>query len=132
MSVYNPTARLLWSLTGSGLGNRLSGAATTNGPAINLSEVTDVWLGVYAAGTSTGTSPTLDVQLDVQDADGNWIAQAAKITQITSAPNYASVSAGLHVAGSGSLVLPAAGRVTWTLGGTTPVFPGVSISLYGR
>ena len=132
MSVYNPTARLLWSLTGSGLGNRLAGAGTTNGPAISLSEVTDVWLGVYAAGTSTGTSPTLDVQLDLQDADGNWLLQVAKITQLTSAPNYSSISAGLHIASTGSMVLPATGRVTWTLGGTTPVFPGVSISLYGR
>lgn len=132
MTSYDPTARLLWSLSGSGLTTSFSGAGTTHSPAIYLGDVTDVWLGVFVAGTSTGTTPTLDVSLDLQDASGNWLLQAAKITQLTSAPNYASVSAGMHIASTGSMLLPAYGRITWTLGGTSPVFPTVSISLYGR
>lgn len=131
MSIYKP-ARVLWNLTGSGTSTTLSGAATANGPTINIGDISDVWLAVYIAGTATGTTPTLDVQLDVQDADGHWFPQVAKITQLTSAPNYSSVSAGLHVAGAGSVVLPQYCRVTWTLGGTSPVFPQASISLYGR
>ena len=127
---YTPSARVLFNLSTSGLTNRLS--ASANSGAISLMDVTDVWLAAYVAGTSTGTSPTLDVQLDVQDADGNWFPQVTKITQLTSAPGYSSTSAGLHIAGAGSMVLPHWCRVAWTLGGTNPVFPQASICLVGR
>lgn len=130
---YHPYARVLWDLKTSGLSTTLtvSGDSGSVSP-ISLREATDVWLAVYVAGTSTGTSPTLDVQLDVQDADGNWFPQVAKVFQLTSGPGYSSVSCGLHIAGAGSMVLPHHCRVAWTLGGTTPVFPNTSISLYGR
>jgi hypothetical protein len=126
----NNPARILWNLkTTPGQTQTLT--ASGNSGLITLMEVTDVWLGVYVTGTATGTSPTLDVQLDLGDPDGNWFPQAAKITQLTSSPNYTSVSAGLHVAGG--LVLPRYGRITWTVGGTgSPTWPGVSISLIGR
>jgi hypothetical protein len=130
--VYNPIARTLWTLAGSGLGTTLSGAGSANSGAIDITSVTDLWLAVYVAGTATGTTPTLDVQIDVQDPAGNWFAQVAKITQLTSGPNYSTVSCGLHIASTGSMVLPAACRVTWTLGGSGPVFPQASISLVGR
>lgn len=125
----NP-ARILWNLkTTPGLSTTLT-TSGYSGP-IALADVTDVWLGVYVTGTATGSSPTLDVQLDFTDPDGNSFPQAAKITQLTSAPNYTSVSAGLHVAGG--LVLPQYGRISWTVGGTgSPTWPGVSISLTGR
>jgi hypothetical protein len=125
-------ARVLWNLKGSGISPTLSASGNSGTTPINLIAVTDVWLAVFVAGTSTGTTPTLDVQLDVQDPDGNWILQVAKVTQLTSAPNYSTASAGLHIASTGSMVLPLYGRVTWTLGGTTPVFPNASISLIGR
>lgn len=124
-------ARVLWNLKGSGPAS-LSASGNSGATPINLIAVTDVWLAVFVAGTSTGTTPTLDVQLDVQDPDGNWFPQVAKTTQLTSAPNSATVSAGLHIASTGSMVLPQYGRVVWTVGGTTPVFPGASISLIGR
>ncbi|MFG2412279.1 hypothetical protein [Streptomyces goshikiensis] len=126
---YAPAARTLWTLTGSA-SNRLT-ASGNSGP-INIGDVCDLWLPVYVAGTSAGTSPTLDVQLDVQDPDGNWYPQVAKITQLTSAPNFTNTACGLHIAGLGSMVLPQICRVTWTLGGTNPVFPQASISLVGR
>ncbi|MFB6805478.1 hypothetical protein [Streptomyces sp. NPDC056387] len=126
---YAPAARTLWTLTGSA-SNRLT-ASGNSGP-INIAEVCDLWLPVYVAGTSTGTSPTLDVQLDLQDPDGNWYPQVAKVTQLTSAPNFTNVSCGLHIGGLGSMVLPQVCRVVWTLGGTNPVFPQASISLVGR
>lgn len=130
--VYHPIARTLWTLAGSGLGTTLSGAGSANSGAIDITKATDLWLAVYVAGASTGTTPTLDVQIDVQDPAGNWLLQVAKVTQLTSGPNYSNVSCGLHIAGATSMVLPATCRVTWTLGGTNPVFPQTSISLVGR
>ncbi|MFD9564351.1 hypothetical protein [Streptomyces sp. NPDC059994] len=130
MSGANPSAaRTLWKLNGSG-----TTTLSVNGDSgpISIGDVTDLWLPVYVAGTSTGTSPTLDVQIDVQDLDGHWFPQVAKVTQLTSAPNFTNVSCGLHIGGLGSMVLPHFCRVSWTLGGTNPAFPGASISLVGR
>jgi hypothetical protein len=135
MSSYRP-ARVLWNLSSGGTIPTLSGAATTSSQVISLGDVSDVWLAVTVTGTPTGTSPTLDVGLDVQDADGNWYPTIVKITQIGGAAGRASAFAGLHMpvvaSTSAALVLPATGRVTWTLGGTTPVYPQTSICLYGR
>lgn len=130
MSMYNPRPRGLFNLVDTGQGTTLSASGSSQ--RISLEEVCDLWLAVYVNGTSTGTTPTLDVQLDVQDADGHWLPQVAKIAQITTTPGYASISAGLHIAGNGSMVLPHWCRITWTLGGTTPVYPQTSICLYGR
>jgi hypothetical protein len=132
MTMYHPYARVLWDLQTSGIGTTLTASGTSGTTPISLREATDVWLAVYVTGTATGTTPTLDVQLDVQDADGNWFPQVVKTTQLTSTPNYSSISCGLHIAGAGSMVLPHHCRVAWTLGGTNPVYPGTSISLYGR
>jgi hypothetical protein len=126
------TARLIWSLSGAGLTSSIAANGNSGAIALDIGDVTDVWLAVYVAGTSTGTSPTLDVQLDVRDPTGNWFPQVMKVTQLTSGPGCASASAGLHIAGNGSVVLPRHCRVAWTVGGTTPVFPQTSISLYGR
>lgn len=130
MSLYNPSARVIYS-------NRTAGDPTTltttghSGP-VDLRDVTDVWLAVFVTGTSTGTNPTLDVTLDVQDVAGNWFTGVLALTQLTSAPNFASKSAGLHIASTGSMVLPLTARVTWTLGGTNPVFPTAAITVIGR
>lgn len=135
MSSYKP-ARVLWNLSSGGTTGTLSGAATTNGPTISLGDISDVWLAVNVTGTPTGTTPTLDVGLDVQDADGNWYPTVAKIPQIAGSAGRGSAYAGLHMPNvtstSAALVLPATGRVTWTLGGTNPVYPQTSICLYGR
>lgn len=135
MSSYKP-ARVLWNLSSGGTAGTLSGAATTSGPAISLGDISDVWLAVNVTGTPTGTSPTLDVGLDVQDADGNWYPTVVKIPQITGSAARGSAYAGLHMPNvtpsSAALLLPVIGRVTWTLGGTTPVYPQTSICLYGR
>lgn len=135
MSIYRP-ARVLWNLTGSGTSTTLSGAGSANSGAINLIDISDVWLAVTVAGTPTGTTPTLDVGLDVQDPDGNWYPTVAKITQLTTSAGRGSAYAGLHMPNvastSAALVLPSYGRVTWTLGGTNPVYPQTSIALMGR
>lgn len=135
MSSYRP-ARVLWNLTPSGTILTLSGAATTSSPTFSLTDISDVWLAVTVTGTPTGTTPTLDVGLDVQDIDGNWFPSVAKITQMTTTAGRGSAYAGLHMPNvtttSAALVLPNFGRITWTLGGTTPAYPQTSICLIGR
>jgi hypothetical protein len=42
------------------------------------------------------------------------------------------VSAGMHIPGTGAGILPAKGRITAVLGGTTPVYPQVTINVWGR
>lgn len=129
MADYNPVPRDLWRLSASG---PTTLTVTGVSSQIDLVNVTDVWLSVFVAGTSTGTSPTLTVALDVKDPDGNWFPSAVAATQLTSAPGHASAFAGLHMPSTAGMVLPRFARVTWTLGGTNPVFPGTSICLIGR
>jgi hypothetical protein len=135
MSIYRP-ARVLWNLTDGATPKTLSGVGSANSGSINLIDISDVWLAVTVVGTPTGTSPTLDVGLDVQDPDGNWYPTIAKIAQITGSAGRGSAFVGLHMPNvastSAAFVLPSFGRVTWTLGGTNPVYPQTSIALMGR
>jgi hypothetical protein len=108
-----------------------SGAGSNSG-TIDTHDVTDLWLAAFVVGTPTGTTPTLSVQLDILDAFGNVFPAALTLTQLTASTTKASASAGVHVAGTGSLVLPSQCQVTWTLGGTTPKFPQSCITLIGR
>lgn len=137
---YPLTARTLWTLAGSGLSTTLTatGNSQVNSSVIDLTNVCDVWLSVYCTAAATGTSPTLAVNLDVQDAAGNWIVGVFGTSGIAvgTPPGGKAASIGLHIGPAGSmgpLVLPQAGRVTWTIGGTaSPTFPGTAISLIGR
>jgi hypothetical protein len=136
---YAPSSRLLWSLVNCGAGTTLTEDGDSGGwqaaaqnikSAVDLRDITDVWLAVYVAGTSAGTNPTLQVQLDVFDDQGNLFPQVLKLsTPFSSSPNLESTSGGLHTTG---LVLPSWGRVSWTVGGTNPVFPEANIALFGR
>jgi hypothetical protein len=131
VSQYLPVARTLFTLASSGQSTTLT--TSGNSQVINLTEVTDVWLTIYAAGTSTGTSPTLTVNIDGQDAVGNWFANLLfSPLVLTAAPNLTSGSLGLHMPNTAAFVLPAKARITWTLGGTNPAFPNVSICMIGR
>jgi hypothetical protein len=130
VGLYNPSARVLYNNQTTSDPHTLT--TTGHSAPIDLRDVTDVWLAVFSTGTSTGTNPTLDVTLDVQDPAGNWFTGVLALTQLTSAPNFASKSAGLHIASTGSMVLPQYGRVTWTLGGTNPVFPATTVTVIGR
>ncbi|MFJ6215010.1 hypothetical protein ACIQGZ_16990 [Streptomyces sp. NPDC092296] len=126
---YNPVAGILWTLSGSGLGTTLA-ASGSSGP-IGVGDMADLWLAVTVDGDPEGDGPTLDVGVDVQDADGNWYPVAG-VEQLVSDPGGAFVSVGLHMPGAAAVVLPQWCRVSWTLGGADPAYPGVSISLYGR
>lgn len=137
MAPYNPVPRTLWDLASSGLGQTLTVSGNSGTTLIDLLDVTDVWLSVFVASASSGTSPTLDVGLDLQDPDGNWFTSVVKITQITTGPGKGTATAGLHMPNvsttSAALALPRYCRIAWTIGGTaSPAFPQTSICLTGR
>lgn len=136
MGFYNPVPRTLWDLASSGLGTTISGNGNSGTTLIDLLDVTDVWLSLFVAGTPTGTTPTLAAQLDVQDPDGNWFTAVAKTSTVNAQGGSASAFAGLHMpnvsTSSAAWPLPRYCRIAWTTGGTSPVFPQVSICLTGR
>jgi hypothetical protein len=132
---------MLWSLTNSNLGTALSASGNSNPngwnaqnasirTTLDLRDVTDVWIAVATTAAPTGTLPTLQVQLDVFDDQGNLFPQALKLAAaLSTGPAVGSVSGGLH----SGLVLPSWGQIAWTLGGSaSPAFPGVEISVFGR
>jgi hypothetical protein len=134
---YATTARLIWSLTASGLttisaaGNSGAWTAPANGwqaaSAIDLRDVTDVSLMVSV--TAVTSSPSLTVSLNVFDDLGNSYA-AGLTTAAIIAPGTAIVSGGLHGLTGKQLVLPMWGQVAWTCTGGSVT--GTEIALYGR
>lgn len=130
MGNYQPIANTLWRNDAAGTGTTITATGNSGTTPIDLRGTCDVALSV-TVGTPGGSSPTLLVQLDCQDACGNWITQVVKTTSITAAGTVV-VYGGLH-AGTGYTVLTGLGRVAWTVGGTgNPTFPGTQISLIGR
>lgn len=143
MSRIQDPARIVWSLASSGgpttiTANGNSGAynaATQNAcTTVDLRAIEDVLLSVVVNGTVTGTTPTLFAQLDIYDDLGNLIPGVLKTTpNVTASLASALVSGGVHgSSAASSIVFPAWGRISWQVGGTTPVFPGVEICLFGR
>lgn len=95
---------------------------------IDISEVGTLMISAEC-GAPTGSSPTLNVYLDVQDAIGNWL-QVCALTQLTGAAyTYSTVGPG-----TGSpYPLTAIARFRWDIGGTgSPTFPGFAVALAGR
>lgn len=143
MGAYEDRAFLIWSLSGSGLGTTINAAGNSGNWAIpgqnsdyftpvNLGPFTDLALLVHC-GTPTGTTPGLVVQVDMYDDQGNLYPQVMKTASITAAGSAAPVYAGLRGGAAGIyVVFTTWGRVSWSLTGTSPVFPGVEIQLLGR
>lgn len=129
MSNYDPTANVLFNSTSWGQSASISAAGNSGSKLIDLRLTQDVALSVTVT-APTGTTPGLVVGLDIQDACGNWIPQVIKTASITGA-GTTIVYGGMH-AGSSQVVLTERGRISWTVSGTTPVFPSVQISLIGR
>jgi hypothetical protein len=133
--------RVVWSLVGSGLGTTLNAAGNSGGwanipnveSAVDLRYVDDVAVLAAVTGLVTGTTPTLNVQLDLFDDIGNLIFQVGKLpAALTATAQSGMFSVGKH-AGTGQVVLSSWGRISWTVGGTaSPTFGGVEISVFGR
>lgn len=134
---YQPIGKELWTLAGSGLPTTITanGDSTTGAgprPYIDIEDVTDLAL-IVVVGAPSGTTPTLMVQVDMQDASGNWIPAVIKLAANLTAAGTVVVYGGLHGGSAAAYaVLTGRARVSWTIGGTGgPSFPA-QISLYGR
>jgi hypothetical protein len=145
---FYPDAKVLWSLTGSGIGTTISAAGNSGGwaglepgdwpPAldaetpVHLRDAQDVVLMVSVGAVTS--SPTMKVGLDLYDDQGDLYADVLQTAAITAA-GTTILAGGLHGGYNGSassyLVLPEWGRVNWASvsGGT---FTGVGICLFGR
>lgn len=100
--------------------------ATGNGTAITLpDDIAELFIGLDITAVS-GTSPTLVLQVQQQDANGVWQTLAA-----TSSLNTVT-TATLHLP-AGSFVLLGGGqmRIRWVIGGTTPSFT-FRVGIHGR
>jgi hypothetical protein len=141
MGLFTPKGRLLWSLASSGKSTNLTGAGNSGNwnaslaqSPLSLAAVDDLALLVAITGTITGTgSPTLQVSVDVYDDRGNLYPAIMQTAGLTGNGASTPVYGGLHGATATTwAVLPEFGRVSWTVTGSSPVFPGVEIALYGR
>jgi hypothetical protein len=101
--------------------------ASGDSGVLDTSSVANGILSVFVTGV-TGTTPSITVYFDVQDAAGYWLTTQT-LTAITSGPNFTFASIG---PGSGGYILTGKGRVRWVVTGTNPSFTGVTISLIGR
>jgi hypothetical protein len=124
----NPTP---WGSTGllvagAAFAGTISAAGNTDD--FDISEVSTAMCSVKV-GSPTGTSsPTLSVFVDVKDVLGNYL-QVLVLTPLTAAGvSFASVGVGT----AAPYVLTDKARFRWTLTGTNPVFPGVSMAFAGR
>lgn len=141
MGNYEGRARLLWRLSHSGVGTVLN-ANGNSGPfnpasqnsvtPIDLRYTTDLALMVYVAGPVTGASATLVVNLNTFDSAGNLFGPVMATAAITAANTGKVAYAGLFSGAGAQVVFPEWGQISWTLAGTSPVFNGAEISLYGR
>jgi hypothetical protein len=96
---------------------------------VDVSSVSNGLLVVNVANAPTGAGAALAVFFDVVDAYGNWVL-TSNATAISGAVlQFAGTVAGNISTGYN---LTYSGRIRWVLTGTTPVFTGVSFSLYGR
>lgn len=138
MPATNQSVFLLWSLASSGLGTTISGAGNSGSwsganpsqeSAVDFRWVDD--LALFVNVTSITSTPTLKVNVDGYDDQGNLFAALASTANIVAAGAAAPVYIGRHGGASGNfVVLPAFGRVSWTCSGGT--CNGVEITLWAR
>ena len=129
--------RLIWSLSGSGLGTTIAGAGNSGAwssaslnseTLLDLRWVDDLLITAYA-GSITST-PSMAVWLDFYDDLGNLIPKQVTVPPVIAATTPQTISAGRHGPATQYLVFPAWGRIQWTCTGGTTV--GTEIAVYGR
>jgi hypothetical protein len=101
--------------------------ASGNSDDFDIGEVSTGLLSA-SVGSPTGTTPSITVSLQVKDVMGNYI-NAVTLGALT-AQGVQSASVGPGTANQ--VVLTSVARFAWTVTGTTPNFPGVTIALSGR
>ncbi|MER7813801.1 hypothetical protein [Streptomyces sp. NPDC096153] len=107
----------------------VTNATTGRTGAIDVSRISNGLLVVNIANAPTGTDPTLALFFDVQDAFGNWV-QTSPATSIggvvvtAAGTTYGVINNGYQMTNLG--------RIRWAVGGTSPSFTGVSLSVHGR
>lgn len=120
--------------------NLVNGAGPTLNAAGNSGQIDCLLYGrlglqIAPVGTPTGTGPTITFTISGQDGQGNLfqlLQSAAIATPFT--PVLLSVGTGFPATAnlSAGVFVPRYVVVSWTLGGTTPVFPNIQVTLQGR
>jgi hypothetical protein len=146
VATYEDRAKLLWSLSGSGLGTTITGAGNSGGftdvpPApfpsspIGLGPASDFQLMVYVTGKTS--TPTFAVQLAYYDSLGNLFTPASlllpiPVTAVPGTPAQVTLNTGVRAGGGTSVyfVFPQYGQISWTC--TAGTVSGVEIELWGR
>jgi hypothetical protein len=138
MPATNQSVFQIWSLASSGLGTTISGNGNSGAfSAANPSQESAIdfrWtddLALFVFVTSITSTPTLKVQVDAFDDQGNLFPNLAATANIVAAGAAAPVYIGRHGGAAGNfVVLPGWGRVSWTCSGGSCV--GTEISLWAR
>jgi hypothetical protein len=108
--------------------NQVTGPENLGGGLIDVSAVSGGLL-IVSVSAKSGTTPTLNFWLDVQDAYGNWAQVPAQASGIFTSN---LTTTGVSAAALASVTLAAyTARLAWVVGGTTPSFT-VSVNVYGR
>lgn len=104
-------------------------SATSTSPQLDLTGIQDVVLSVTAPANAITAGGSVTVQLDMQDAAGNWIPAVVTTAALTSAGGTEVTYGGTHTS---SKVLTGTGRITVNLSGSGATATGLEISLVGR
>lgn len=101
-------------------------AANGTSSTFNISAITVAMASAFV-GTPTGTTPTLNIYLDVEDAIGNWLQVLALVQLTASAYTYAAVGPGSPT----TYVLTNQARFRWVISsGST--WPNAKLALAGH
>lgn len=137
---FDESARLIWSLANSGLGDAISAGGNSGTytataqnarTPVDLRRADDLELMVYVTGKTS--TPSLMVGIGIYDDQGNLYQPAAfQLTPtLTSVPVGSLLAIGRHAGAAGTYVaLPDWGQVYWTCSGGTVT--GVEIAVYVR
>jgi hypothetical protein len=112
-------------------GAQFNGTISASGNSDDF-DVRDITTAMFSAqvGTPSGTTPTLDVYLDVKDIYGNYL-QVAHLVQFTSTGAYSYAPVGPGTANTYAFTEKA--RFRWVIGGSGgPSYPGCGFALCGR
>lgn len=140
MAVYEDRAKLLWSLSGSGLGTTISAAGNSGGfgdtaPAsfpsspITCGLCADIQLLINVGGVTS--TPSFKVQVGYFDSKGNLYQPTGLQTAAITAAGQTILNAGSRGGAAGTyFIFPEFLQVSWTCSGGSVT--GVSIDLWGR